>query len=61
MKNKYENGWWENWVDSPEEEEYDFKEQIPHQRELIPPCYCDISYVCDECKKTPRKKWMTAI
>lgn len=34
---------------------------IPHQRELRPTCYCDVTYVCDECKKNPRKKRMDAI
>lgn len=34
---------------------------IPHQRDLDPPCYCDITYVCDECKRKPRRKIMDAI
>lgn len=60
------NGWWENRVDSPEEEDYwnedrEIPFKIPLQKDLNSPCYCDISYVCDECKKTRRKKIMTAI
>lgn len=34
---------------------------IPHQRDLNPPCYCDITYTCDECRKNPREKMMDAI
>ena len=33
----------------------------PHQRTLFPKCYCDITYICDECKKKPRKKYMDVI
>lgn len=44
------NGWWENWVDSPEEEEY-WNNKIPDQRDLDPKCHCDRSYVCDWCAK----------
>ena len=37
-------GWWENWVDSPEEEEY-FNDKILEQKD----CCCSGIYVCDKC------------
>jgi len=48
------NGWWENWVDSPEEEDY--WNEIPDQRDLDPKCHCGITYVCDECVRIRTKK-----
>jgi hypothetical protein len=64
MSNLNDNPWWHSWKDLPDEDELKERvlpKRIPHQSELIPPCYCDITYVCDECKRKRRPKIMTAI